>query len=85
MAGSEEDTRTTARSLTLISKLRLLLYGVQTAIKMAIMVRLWYVISAMVIVRTVAREYSANYLYLRVDGEFLCKFVFLKIQLSNGT
>lgn len=41
---------------------------------MAIMVRLWYVISVVVIVGTVARDYSANYLCLRVDGEFLCIF-----------
>ena len=37
---------------------------------MAIMVRLWYVISVVVIVGTVAHDYSANYLCLRVDGEF---------------
>lgn len=46
------------------------------------MVRLWYVTLVVVIVGT--RECSANYLCLRVDGEFLCKFAFLKIQLSNG-
>lgn len=48
------------------------------------MVRLWYVILVVVIIGTVTRECSANYLCLRVDGEFLCKFAFLKIQLSNG-
>lgn len=48
------------------------------------MVRLWYVILVVVIIGTVTRECSANYLCLRVDGEFLSKFAFLKIQLSNG-
>lgn len=38
------------------------------------MVRLWYVISVVVIIGTVAHDYSANYLCLRVDGEFLCIF-----------